>query len=731
MSNLIDLNAVATSLRLPESVDPALAAHIEYIKSQLSSYRGEYHADWLLTEFDDPIWKTRKKSTRRQNGDWKGTEDINWDQLLPDGQRLTDSNYSKLLETCRRASFLYRQGLTGNPPAVATWVKFNGFLLNLCNWMVIESARYHPEKHAFALLDDEGVRRLFLVLGRGGWEQALGLSERCLDAIHRNVFGIACPAELLNSAHWPDSLQNQVIAWLEENARYAFDALTKKYNGLISRVWLSSQINVSVTKLVAASPRVNVVLRQFEPKLQHPRLLLPGVPRREYPSHRTLLLEDAESRSGNESLLANTKMHFTIFFKLFRHLPKDLPDPIGFQLKKAEMEAKRYCKPRGHTPFMPVDIGLAYLNESLRWVCNYGDALVDYYLQIYAKRELRRAPSGAIHHNKSVDKILFASTPLPQALKIAGFEFTRYAAGKSRTIEECRKAPLLHEALEIWVGAVVVLLGLMKPARDIEITSLPRQCLLRTRAGHYWLDSYLAKRTKAEVRARTGGKPIPVIAARAIQQVRKLNRGLVKIHQESDQHLRELLFYLPSANKPRTAVAMRGKGLNYYLDQFCDYVNLPTDDHGRRWYIRIHEMRKWFLLLLFWSGRYDVLDAARWIAGHTDVEHLYAYIEREFPSGKIGELEAECAIDLLAQYDETQINRDGEEVGLGELYRQVLQHFHVKRLNLVKEREWHGLVHELFERDYYLEPITLVTQDDQKHVCIAIRQGSREEGRND
>ncbi|WP_431474578.1 hypothetical protein RVM24_18975 [Marinobacter sp. KM021] len=141
--------------------------------------------------------------------------------------------------------------------------------------------------------------------------------------------------------------------------------------------------------------------------------------------------------------------------------------------------------------------------------------------------------------------------------------------------------------------------------------------------------------------------------------------------------------------------------------------------------MRIHEMRKWFLLLLFWSGRYDVLDAARWIAGHTDVEHIYAYIEREFPGDKIGELESECAIDLLAKYDETQVIMDDEEVGMAELYRRVLRHFNVRRLNLVREREWHSLVQELFEKDYHLEPVTVHTYDNQKRVCIAIRQGSR------
>ena len=269
------------------------------------------------------------------------------------------------------------------------------------------------------------------------------------------------------------------------------------------------------------------------------------------------------------------------------------------------------------------------------------------------------------------------------------------------------------------------MIALTKPSRDCEVANLPRLCLLRTCGGHYWLDSDLAKRTKSERRARTGGKPIPVITARAIQQVRKLNRSLSKLFGEDDTHLRFKLFYLPNPAKWGTGKEIDSSSLNSYLDKFCDYIGLPPDEYGRRWYLRIHEMRKWFLLLLFWSGRYDVLDAARWIAGHTDVDHLYAYIEREFPGGKIAQLEAECAIDLLVEYDTTQVTLDGEDESLVDLYQRVLYQFQVKALNMVPEREWQALVENLFEHDYHLAPYSITTDDGYKRLCVAIRQGQR------
>lgn len=705
-------------------VDPELESYIAYIRAQVRPYTGRYQADWLLSDWKALVWKTRTGSTREVDGEWRGTEDVSWDVQLPDGCRLSDQKYTSLLDSCRRASFLFRQGLAGDIPALISWRDFNVFLVRLCQWLVLESARYHPARHGFALLDNEGVRRLFLAIGRGGWCEALNVIERCLNAVHYAVFGGPCSTDLLSvPGKWPKPLQQEVIQWLLNNDGYSCSHRGKNL-GLVSRVWLSRRIGTSQYQL--SFPYLNAVLRQFEPLWQHPHLLLSGISSTEYPGHRTPLVQEALVGGASENTVNHVHVNFSVLFKLSRHLTEVLPDPSGIRLKEAKLAANRLTVQNKHTPFIPINVGLLYLNEALRWVLLYGDALVDYYLNIYAKRESERLRAGNLDNVEFAEKNIFRSVPQPEALRTAGFNFTRFSPKKDRSFANRRASPTLHEAFEIWLGSVIVLLGFMKPSRDAEVTALPRMCLLRGRGGHYWLDSDLAKRTKSEVRARTGGKPIPVITARAIQQVRKLNRGLVKIHKEKDPHLRNSLFYLPRRREWGVGRKINRAALYDYVDKFCDYVNSPLDDYGRRWYLRIHEMRKWFLLLLFWSGRYDVLDAARWIAGHTDVEHIYAYIEREFPGDKIGELEAECAIDILAKYDENQSTMSNEEVGVAELYRRVLRHFNVKRLNLVKEREWHGLVQELFEHGYHLEPVTVLT-NDQKRICIAIRQGGRVE----
>jgi hypothetical protein len=315
---------------------------------------------------------------------------------------------------------------------------------------------------------------------------------------------------------------------------------------------------------------------------------------------------------------------------------------------------------------------------------------------------------------------VLSSVPLPNILGDAGFKFDSLLIGKGNAqgFERLRTNPTLHQALRVWAGAVVVLIGLLKPSRESEIAHLHRQCLIGD--GPYWLDSELAKRVVREYRANTGGKPIPTITAKAIQQMQRLGSRLVVLFGESDSYKRNQLFYLPIFNTFGRGMAPNTIELNFHLDIFCDYVGMPPDELGRRWYVRIHEMRKFFLLFMFWAGRFDVLDAAREIAGHVDVKHLYAYIEREFGT-ELPKLEGEYAADRLRQYDKTRISYEGE-IGLNELYERVLTHFGVEQLEFVSERTWNSYVQELRDQDaFHLEPYMIRDQHGYSHLCVAFR----------
>tara|TARA_R110001583_G_scaffold1612_3_gene12699 strand:+ start:292 stop:2721 length:2430 start_codon:yes stop_codon:yes gene_type:complete len=73
--------------------------------------------------------------------------------------------------------------------------------------------------------------------------------------------------------------------------------------------------------------------------------------------------------------------------------------------------------------------------------------------------------------------------------------------------------------------------------------------------------------------------------------------------------------------------------LNIYngnLDSTCDYFEVALvrydNNEYRRNYVRQHQLRRFFAMCFFWSGKYDGADSLRWMLAHTDMEHLYNYI---------------------------------------------------------------------------------------------------------
>ena len=738
MTNKSGAGHLFGSLRLAsEDVTPELVKYLAAAQSHSVRTDLIWSASWLLSDWNASIWLTTAGDKTRKNefGRWVGTCNVGWDITMPDGMCLASSKYTLLLETARRASFLFRQGMANDdPPSLRSWIGFNELLLKLCQWLVLYHERYNPAREGMRFLDSSGVKNLLEAIARGGWCEALSLIERCLSGVYFEVFNKKCPDSLLVAPwQWPGHIREAVVLWLKVNGKYVTKASGRtkcsKFS-LISKDFICRCASMPVRSGRAFS-RLNNVLRQFEPGVSDFGLITSRNLRTEFPSKSVGLLGCESIKTSSASVIKSSASNLINLTRLHSCLPEYFPSGKDLEIKSAKISALRLASGSSHTPFIPIDSGMRYLNEAMRWVILYGDSLVEYYLNIIEQfASLVSSPGkkltwGYVIYNYS--SRIFAETPLPESLRLAGFVFTRFSIpkGGAKDFDRLRQQPSLHDALEVYVGAVVTLISILKPSRDSEIVDLPRACVLRTELGGYWLDSDLAKRTKAERRARTGGKPIPSIVAQAIQQVRKLNRGLVKVFDETDIIKRSKLFYLPNPADWGEGKDMKRTSLNSYLDRFCDYVALPTDEYGRRWYLRIHHARKWFLILLYWSGRYDVLDAARWMAGHTDISHVYAYVEREFPSELLGQLEATCAVDRLAEYDTTRVTIEEQDVGLVELYQRVLDHFQVEKLSMVQEREWTSMVGYLFKNNYHLEPFEIVAGESDSRICIAIRQGER------
>ncbi len=84
------------------------------------------------------------------------------------------------------------------------------------------------------------------------------------------------------------------------------------------------------------------------------------------------------------------------------------------------------------------------------------------------------------------------------------------------------------------------------------------------------------------------------------------------------------------------------------LNLFCDYFETKTveirSDHMHRYYIRQHQLRRFFAMAFFWGSGYDGLDTLRWFLGHTDAEHLWHYITENTPGVVLRGVKAETIV---------------------------------------------------------------------------------------
>jgi hypothetical protein len=197
---------------------------------------------------------------------------------------------------------------------------------------------------------------------------------------------------------------------------------------------------------------------------------------------------------------------------------------------------------------------------------------------------------------------------------------------------------------------------------------------------------------------------------------------LKRIMGITDPWLKERLFTFPTFGRYDASIdrVISRYQLKGYFDTFCDFVALQPDNVGRRWYIRFHELRKSFLIVFFWTGRFSTLDAARWMAGHSDADHIYAYIQANFPGDELPGLEAEYASKLLRDYADT--DEPGEYENIEDLHREVCAHFAVADVSWIDENILQSWLEQQFKKgEFRIVPYLVQAPGGGTATVIAVR----------
>lgn len=700
-----------------------MIALLQGAQESTAIYHGSWKADWLLSEIHSQQWIVQAKTGGNVSKERPNVITINWSIILPNGSDLIDPTNKIALHTAQKIAFLSRSLPEGGIKSAGTLVDFVASLKTLVQWLYLHKSFYKPAKNAFASFDQYAIQEFLGAIARGGVPALFDLEARIFIFLYRNAIGHDPESELVaNYSSLPCEVTKSISNWLLAEGFFK-PSSSEKDSKFLNVGKLLSAAGVNWMK-IRNSKQVLHFLRQFELEIDS-NILTTRRLLREFPTAFSPILNDIEHDTFSQSGVESWSKTISRVLRLHRHLPDVIPDSSNISMPIITAHAVRGCAHGGHTPWMPLDTALTYSIEAIRWVHLYGNDLVEAYLSITRKILEAGAFNAKGVNTLSVRDRTVAEHLFPESLKhlhICGWSSAIREHGRTTNgYAVMRATPSLTDAMAILIGSIIVSLGITKPIRDEEIRNLRRDCIRFVARDGYWLHQHRGKASNQDS-PFMNSKPIPAVVANALILMRRLGDGLRQLTGCDAAGDSDFLFFLPLlfSEGAIKAKPMTRDMMNQCLDRFCDYINLPTDRYGRRWYVRTHQLRKSFLITFFWVFKFSSLEACRWISGHRDTRDVYAYIQANTPGEEISALEAEYASIQLWDFDQ---GKSAEGDNIAELYAAVCRHFGVGSLELISESdltEWLELA--FLQGDYLIEPYSIFSDDGRifSRICYRI-----------
>lgn len=215
--------------------------------------------------------------------------------------------------------------------------------------------------------------------------------------------------------------------------------------------------------------------------------------------------------------------------------------------------------------------------------------------------------------------------------------------------EALRKNIGLSELIRVYYGCVQIVVGALMARRQIELLELKAGSCLDERK--LYLVFGKAKSTRLlEGRKVDVARPIDEMAVEMIEKLTEIHEiyvemGLIK--QMGN------LFDNVSLQDPSEMISVIKYKHSFAqnLDFFCDYFETPLRD-GKRFYIRMHQLRRFFALSFFWGSGFGGMDTLRWFMGHTDPQHLYRYITENTPGEVLRHAKSQFLAETIVEHTE-------------------------------------------------------------------------------
>lgn len=180
----------------------------------------------------------------------------------------------------------------------------------------------------------------------------------------------------------------------------------------------------------------------------------------------------------------------------------------------------------------------------------------------------------------------------------------------------------LLELVSVYLGSIQLVLGMIMARRIDELVTLDAaRCLDKSKS---WLVFNLAKSTQKALGIRQReSRPIDAIAVEMIEELRRFQKILKRLGVIDDL---TSLFATPYALGYKGLQDCTLHVYNRNLNLACDYFESDINADGERYYVRQHQLRRFFAIMFFYTNSFGELDTLRWMLGHRDLEHVWHYL---------------------------------------------------------------------------------------------------------
>lgn len=578
-------------------------------------------ADWLLSDFDKNRWE--------YSFGFKTPKIIDWNVTLNDGSSLTDNKNKDLLDGFKyfitASTNSQSQSVTN---ATGTRANELGRALHIVDFILLNAQAFQLAEHGLAGLGRDTLKLILseIASSKDSAESVYGWSKRaslyCLNLVLKTnqsdikqalkkwpELATITPEQIDNNTlDIPLEVIPQVRAALYLNDIYRY-ARGKGY--VANSVTISKEIYRDTLKgRFEDKPVIEMLAVKDDEAFV--REFLP-----------IMVTTATRERMGE----ANFQEYKKTLYSLGNLHEVGLPAPAAADL----VSAKNFMLETdiaGRFRTLPSRVVFSAVRNAIEMHIKHGKMIVNGWCRISLHCKLKGISSSELT-DRELHRIVGDDL---RNLGVKGLGLSRRGVG---TIYADRtKAPIneyfsdlrankgLLELVKVYVGAAQIVVGALMARRVGELKELhASKCLDTT---EQWLIFENRKSTyKLFGTRQIEARPIEPIAVQMIKNLIRLQKILKRLGYSNE--LKEV-FCSPSIQGGLSLSNVTSHTYNQNLDYFCDYFETEKNEEGKRYYIRQHQLRRFFAMLFFYSSSFGGMETLQWMLGHTDVKHVWQYI---------------------------------------------------------------------------------------------------------